>query len=217
MLAAAYCASAARPFGTTMEIGVPFVAGAAGVDDVELPDRERNEIGRQRRRALESDLAPSGVARALRLDRHVRERAHVRGHRQRELPRRLAIRLVEARQHAARIHRLELRDRIPVAVFFLAKETDRALPVHRSGEAQRQASPRRAGSTFANENPITSSLPGTEVAAMGSALTADALASVTFSPLALSQTRSVGSRTRSRMSTVPVNASSAGFTRRCAS
>ena len=181
-----------------IEIGVLFVPARPASRTSNSPTANAMRYDGSGGERWKVDLAPAGVARALRLDRHVGERAHVPRAPQRELPRRLAVGLVEARQHAARVHRLELRDRIP-AGRLPAGGRGRSAPRARSFRCKRcdsLTSP--AGSTLRERNPITSSLPGTTVAAMRFVLRRQdtRVASRTFRPFALSHTRSVGSSTR---------------------
>ena len=74
----------------------------------ERADRERDEVGRQRRRGRELH-ALGRRAGALRPDdRHVADRDRRSGHGERDVERDLEVGLVEARERAARVDRLEL-------------------------------------------------------------------------------------------------------------
>ena len=85
------------------------------IDDVPRPDRERDEIGRQRLRRRERQCFPLAVGRFLLGDLpRVRDRDFVRRHGQLDVERRLEARLVEAGKRPARADRLHLRDAVRV-------------------------------------------------------------------------------------------------------
>src|SRR5262249_7889776 len=100
--------------------GDSILPGPTCIDDLEWPDREGNEVARERLRRRERDSLPSVRRRALARLRRVGERQLVLRNLERELPRRLEARLVETRKRAPRIRRLELRVDVPVATLFLA-------------------------------------------------------------------------------------------------
>jgi hypothetical protein len=64
---------------------------------------------------------------------HVGERAQAFRHHQRDVPRGLPVRFVEAGKRAPRVHRLELGERVPAIAFLLAEEADRAHVFERAG------------------------------------------------------------------------------------
>ena len=84
-------------------------------DDLPGTDRERDEVGRQRRRGGEFERLPRTIigARFAQLAR-VRNRDVLCGHREAQFERRLEARLVEARECVARADRLHLRDRVRI-------------------------------------------------------------------------------------------------------
>src|SRR5205807_1140681 len=73
------------------------------------PDAERDEIARQRLGRCELDTLLAVAERRFFYDRRVAHRDERRRYVERELPRHLEIRLVDAWKHPARVGRLELR------------------------------------------------------------------------------------------------------------
>ena len=93
----------------------------AGCDDVERPDADGDEIGRQRAcrgEAVRRHRTRNGCAGLGRVGEGLRPRRY--GDRQGE--RRLEAGLVEAREHPPRVDRLELRPRVPVVADLLAEQ-----------------------------------------------------------------------------------------------
>ncbi len=80
-----------------------------GGNDLERPDRERDQVARQRKRRREVNAERAAVGLPIDLVR-VRDRLRVRRDDQRRVERDLEARLVEARERAARRDRLELRE-----------------------------------------------------------------------------------------------------------
>ena len=104
-------------------------AGRARGHDVERADRERDQVARQRLGPREDHLLhPAGLVR-LGLDRRVGDGDETLRHVQRELPRDLEARLVEARERPPREDRLELAEHVPVVSFPLSEEALRVLEV----------------------------------------------------------------------------------------
>ena len=105
---------------------------------LERPDGEREEIRRERRRGLEVHGATAVAQRCSRATGAFAEhrvRLGARGHRDVEAG--LERRLVEAREDAPRIGRLELRERVPQVAGAGGIETAQ-VAIERAGEAQAQ-------------------------------------------------------------------------------
>ena len=102
----------------------PRAADGATLDHGERPDREREQVARQRPDLGERDLAAAVGQHALAGDRRVPERRDPIGHDQRDRPRRLEPGLVEARQDPPGEDRLALRIQVPVAIDLLAEQAD---------------------------------------------------------------------------------------------
>ena len=112
--------------------------GLAGVDDLERPDAERDQVRRQRPGLRKLDALLVALERGLAGDRRVRHRDQRPGHVERQLPRHLVVRLVEARECAARKDRLELGvdvGRVPHGLLERAAGVER---VERAGVVDRE-------------------------------------------------------------------------------
>ena len=88
-------------------------AERSGADHIPRPDGECDEVRRQRLGLRETNDLVRLVDRSLGYNRRVRHRDHRTRDAQRELPRYLEARLVEARERLPRGHRLEMRHRVP--------------------------------------------------------------------------------------------------------
>jgi hypothetical protein len=84
------------------------------VDDVPGPDREGDQIGRQRLRGRIRDRLEAAAGIDLVARARVRERDRGARHRERDVERRLEARLVESRKRVARADRFQLRDDVGV-------------------------------------------------------------------------------------------------------
>ena len=115
-----------------------IASGRSALQDIPWPDGDRHQVGRHRRTLPEGHLAPARGRDALAFDRHVRERALMLGHGQRDPPRRAEARLVETRHGAARPQRLHLRQHVPVAGFLLLEESGDFAGGEGAPETQRQ-------------------------------------------------------------------------------
>src|SRR5262249_8199325 len=97
-----------------------LLARLSGVDDLERPYRECDEIARERLRRRERERLPSVRGRLLSGLRRVRERQLILRDLERDAPRDLETRLVETRKRAACARGFELREDVPIAALFLA-------------------------------------------------------------------------------------------------
>ena len=112
---------------------------------VERPHRERDEVARERLRHGEDVPAPAGggLERGRALLRHVARHEVRHGRVDRHPPRRLPLRLVEARERPARRGGLELGEHVPVSALALAEEAARGEGLQ--GTAVRDDGDRLAG------------------------------------------------------------------------
>jgi hypothetical protein len=100
--------------------------GVTGVEDLERPDGEGDEIRRQRTRLAEDDAFRDPVD-GLRFDGRVRHRDEILGDAQGQSPRVLVARLVETGKHPARVGRFELGVDVAVGALFLEVGAGRIL------------------------------------------------------------------------------------------
>ena len=136
-------ASAPRPLGTIIRDRHPVPAGRARGHDVEGADSERDQIARQGLRPREEHLLGPAALVGLGEDRRVRHGDEIFRNVQRELPRNLECRLVEARERPPREDRLELAEDVPVVSLPLPEEALGVLEVDAApvGERSRTYSP----------------------------------------------------------------------------
>jgi hypothetical protein len=108
---------------------------------VPMADGERNEIRRQRIGGREADELSTVRDILLRHDGRVRDGRHVARDAERDPPRRLEVRLVEAGKRFPRRYRLELRHRIPRAAVLEREDPSARLAVLRGAVGEPQPMP----------------------------------------------------------------------------
>jgi hypothetical protein len=112
--------------------------GLAGGHDVERPDAERDEVARQRLRRRElvavHAVAEIGVA----IGQRVRDCNVAVRHVERQRPRDFRIGLVEAREHATRADRLELREHVRGLVGDFLERAERDERIDLAGILERE-------------------------------------------------------------------------------
>ena len=117
--------------------GHPVAARDAAVDELERADAEGDQVAGQRLSLAEDDALRRALD-GLALDRRVGDGGVCGGDVERELPRHLEARLVEARERGARVEGLELREQVAVVVALAEEDAGAGREIHRPGVFEAQ-------------------------------------------------------------------------------